>query len=67
MNWNQQIKRLKQTLRGKSRRARAKYQKRDRERQDNDRQTEPVIVSGDVSPAFLDRMRRKGVRVEVRP
>jgi hypothetical protein len=66
MTWNQQIRGLKRKLSKKQQTLRAIERKRARARDPKLSQSSPVVVCGEVSQTFLDRMRTKGVRVEIR-
>jgi hypothetical protein len=67
VTWNEQVRGLKRQLSAKTKYARARLKRRAREVRETKVKAEPVIVHGTVDQAFLDRMRRKGVRVEVKP
>ena len=66
MTWNEQIRAVKRQLAGKSKHAIARRKKARVRALAHAILNEPVIVRGEVSAAFLDRMRAMGVRVEVR-
>lgn len=66
MTWNQQIRAIKRQLAGKSKHAVARRKKRRARALARESLSTPVIVNGAVSPAFLERMRTMGVRVEVK-
>lgn len=66
MTWQQQIAALKRKLAGKSKHAIARRKRKRAKALARAITSEPVIVGGEVSSAFLERMRAMGVRVQVR-
>jgi hypothetical protein len=66
MTWNEQIRAVKRHLAGKSKHAIARRKKARARASQRWQKSDPVTVRGEVSAAFLDRMRAMGVRVEVK-
>jgi hypothetical protein len=66
MTWQRQISALKRQLAGKSKHAIARRKKARVRALARTLLNEPVIVRGEVSAAFLEKMRAMGVRVEVK-
>lgn len=63
VTWHQQVAEVKRQLAGKTAHGRKRWKRNGRESRAGKVQCAPVIVGGEVSQEFVERMRTMGVRV----